>query len=165
MTDVAVIVASTGKNMDLARRCEEKLVQENQSVTFIDCVSLQLPLYTQKSHESEGTPQSVIDLTEQFKSCSKFIFVAPEYNGGIPPVLTNLIAWISVATEHWRDAFNGKSAAIATHSGSGGFHVLMGLRMQLAYLGLNVVGRQIHTHYNKELRDETLSDVVGELLK
>ena len=53
-------------------------------------------------------------------STSSFVFCGPEYNGSIPPIISNTIAWISVSTEHWRDGFKDKNAFIATSSGGPG---------------------------------------------
>jgi NAD(P)H-dependent FMN reductase len=92
------------------------------------------------------------------------IFISPEYNGSTPPVFTNSLAWVSRTGKEWRGIFNRKTAVIATHSGSGGAHVLMSMRLQLSYLGMNVLGRQILTHYTKELNQETLMDILDQLI-
>ena len=59
-------------------------------------------------------------IMKKFIKASGFIICAPEYNGSIPPVLTNIIAWLSVMGDDWRLVFNGKIGLLATHSGGGG---------------------------------------------
>lgn len=90
--------------------------------------------------------------------------MAPEYNGSTPPVWSNALAWICTATEDWRELFNSKSVAIATHRGGDGAQVLMALRNQLAYIGANVLGRQLRTHYKKPLNPELATAVIEQLL-
>ena len=47
------------------------------------------------------------------RSDGKFeIIVAPEYNGVMPPVLNNAMAWTSRATKNWRDAFDDKDVLV-----------------------------------------------------
>ena len=67
---------------------------------------------------------------------------------------------MSRSGEDWRDVFNGKSALIATHSGGGGAHVLMAMRHQLSYVGMNVLGRQLLTNYGKQLNDESAIECI-----
>ena len=47
----------------------------------------------------------------------KWVICAPEYNGSIPPILSNFIAWLSISGDDFRNLFNGQPIAIATFSG------------------------------------------------
>ena len=88
---------------------------------------------------------------------------APEYNGSIPPVLTNAIAWLSVQGDDFRSLFNGRPIVIASHSGSGGYSVLVALRLQLAYLGAHVLGRQLVSNHSKPASEEGIEDLIDRL--
>ena len=77
-----------------------------------------------------------------------FVVISPEYNGCIPPTLNNFIAWVSVAADDFRACFGGKAAAIMSFSGTG-TNILPVMRLQLSYMGLNVVGRQLLANYDK----------------
>jgi len=165
MTNISIITASTGHNLTLATTIKTTLQQKKTSTNLLNLVDENLPLYTPTFQKEHGIPKQVLALTTQLLNTKAFIFVAPEYNGGIPPTLVNLIAWVSVSTENWRDCFNGKIAAIATHSGSGGVMVLAAMRQQLSYIGLTVLGRQLHTNYAKPLNTESLEDVLNQLIK
>ena len=82
----------------------------------------------------------------------------------MPPVVTNFIAWISRSgDQNWRASFNGKPAALASFSGSGGIQALVALRTQLSYIGLNTIGRQVRATYSQELNLEDV-EAVGNLL-
>ena len=52
---------------------------------------------------------------------------------------------------------------IATHSGSGGASVLTALRLQLAYLGAHVVGRQLISNKNAPAKDSSIDDLITRL--
>ena len=90
---------------------------------------------------------------------------APEYNGSIPPVLNNAIAWLSVLDDDFRSLFNGRPIAIGTHSGGGGMEVLISMRIQLTHLGAEVIGRQLLSNFSKPAKDESIDDVVKRLLQ
>jgi NAD(P)H-dependent FMN reductase len=93
------------------------------------------------------------------------LICAPEYNASIPPVLSNAIAWLSVHSDDFRALFDSRPIALATYSGSGGTAVLAAMRLQLVYLGANVVGRQLIGNESRPVRGETIVDVLTRLLK
>lgn len=165
MKSIIVLAGSNKNNLLLAEKFVTEIHQQGAKAQIVNLVELDLPLYSNVT-EAKGTPSSIIDCIKLLEKAEGIVLTAPEYNGGIPPVVTNFIAWISRSgQEDWRSCFNGRAAAIGTHSGGGGMQVLNAMRMQLSYLGVNVVGRQIHTHYSKELDPESLKEVVGQLLK
>ena len=90
---------------------------------------------------------------------------APEYNGSIPPCLSNAIAWLSVQGDDFRGLFNGRPVAIATHSGGGGMEALISMRIQLAHLGAEVMGRQLLSNYAKPANDDSIDDLLQRLLQ
>lgn len=156
---ILILVSSQKKNMELANLFKEYLENGATPCELIDLVALELPLYTSKV-ENNRPPEVVFDLEKKLKKANALVFVAPEYNGSLPPVLNNSIAWISRAGADWRSSFNGKPALIATHSGGGGSQVLMAMRLQLSFLGVNVMGRQILTHKGKDLNHESMVSVL-----
>ncbi len=164
MSDYIVFAASNGKNLELSKKIDDILKAEDVTSEVIDLTQVELPLYHPRA-EKIGIPEKAVELTQKMVKARGFIFCAPEYNGSIPPTLNNLIAWVSRASKDWREAFNSKPAVIATHSGSGGLHALIAMRMQLSYIGMNVLGRQIHTHYNKEFNEESAKSILEQLIK
>lgn len=165
MNKVAIIAASNNNNLKLAKSFESELKSKGVASEIIDLVELDFPLYTPKREEEEGVPNEFQSVFNLLGEANAFVFLAPEYNGGVPPILTNMIAWASRAGKEWRECFNGKPAIVGTHSGGGGVNVLVAMRVQLSYIGLNVLGRQIHTNFNKPLANESLAAVVDELKK
>ena len=164
MSKVLILVASTGKNVELANALAAEITAQGAEPEIVDLVGLDLPLYVSNAEKS-SVPRVALDMSKRMVESRAMVFVAPEYNGALPPVLVNLIAWVSVSgAADWREAFNGKVAAIATFSGGGGQWALAALRAQLAYLGVNVLGRQILTNYKQPLKPESATAVITHLL-
>ena len=164
MKTIPILVASSGKNLELAKSLNDILGELGWTGEIIPLIDLNLPLYSTVA-EKEGIPDKAKTICEKLIQAKGLIFLAPEYNGGVPPTLNNLIAWVSRASEEWRDAFNNKPAVVGTHSGGGGLHGLMAMRMQLSYIGMNVLGRQIHTHYSKPLDHDSAKDTLGRFIE
>lgn len=165
MKKITIITASGVKNLDLALQFEQKLHSMGVDVTLINLMKVELPLYTSESDAKYNANDLLGQWAGVLKESTGYIFLAPEYNGGIPPLFSNFMAWVSRSSKDWRECFNGKAAVIGTHSGGGGSNVLMALRMQLSYIGMNVLGRQILTHSAKPLDPQSLEAVCVQLVK
>jgi NAD(P)H-dependent FMN reductase len=161
--DLLVIAASSGENLKLAERFAATARARGLSVEVIDLTTLPLPLYTPRIHESEGIPEAVGSLSRRLEAAPRWLICAPEYNGSIPPVLTSAIAWLSVQGDDFRRLFNGRPIGIATHSGGHGCSVTTALRIQLAHLGAQVVGRQVTSNNSNPARDSSIDDLVARL--
>ena len=163
MSQVIVFSATNGNNLKLANKLCDIASDMSQKLELINIEDLNLPLYTPKK-QKEGMPDGVIGIKEKLMQAKGFVICAPEYNGSIPPVVTNLIAWISVgADKNWREAFNGKFAVVATHSGSGGMKYYFSIRTQLEHLGTIVLPRPILTNYQKELAPESAQAILQQI--
>ena len=141
--DLLVLAASNGENLKLAERCVSAASQRQAQAELIDLTSLR----------------------DRLHAAPRWMICAPEYNGSIPPVLSNAIAWLSVMDNDFRSLFNGRPVAIGTHSGGGGMEVLISMRIQLSHLGAEVIGRQLLSNFNKPAKDESIDDVVQRLLQ
>jgi chromate reductase len=162
---ISIIVASNNHNLALAHQLNKIALEMGQTTQIIDLIEEDLPLYTPKVQAGYGIPHQVKQLSQTLINTEAMIFVAPEYNGGIPPTLNNALAWLSVSGDDWRGCFNGKPAIIATYSGGGGQYVLLAMRSQLSYIGMNVVGRQILTNGNKPLNLDSAREIMKQLIK
>jgi len=159
-----ILAASNGKNLTLATRLGELCAELEIEHEVLDVVGLGWPLYTRDEQE-RGNPADFADQAARFHRATSYFVCAPEYNGSIPPALTSLIAWLSVADEDFRVIFNGKPAAIASHSGGGGTRGLTSLRIQLAHLGCDVLGREFICNWEKQLNEDAAREVLGKLAK
>lgn len=157
-----ICTASNGKNLVLAQELARLAGELSIEHQLLDLVDLDWPLYTPARQES-GAPEDFASIDALFHSARAFVFCAPEYNGSIPPALTSLIAWLSVAGDDFRTLFNGKPSALATHSGGGGQKVLVAMRLQLSHLGSNVLGRELITNKGKPLNEDSARQILGQL--
>ncbi|MBU3013229.1 NAD(P)H-dependent oxidoreductase [Poseidonibacter lekithochrous] len=165
MSKIGILVASSNNNQKLGLRLEELAKEQNCEVELINLVDLRLPLYSTIEEEENGIPEVVLDLATKILDLKAFIIVAPEYNGVMPPVLNNAMAWTSRATKDWRDAFNDKIVGLATHSGGGGAKGLQAMRIQFQHLGANILARELLTTYEKQLNEEAAVGMIKQLMK
>ena len=165
MSKIGILVASAGNNRKLGEKLEEIAKGEGVESEIINLVDLDLPLYSTVEEERNGLPQTAKDLAEKILSLKAFIIVAPEYNGVMPPVLNNAMAWTSRSTDSWRDAFNEKIVGLATHSGGGGEKGLQAMRIMYQHLGANILAREILTTYQKPLNDDNAKKMIEQLVK
>ena len=163
MTKIGILVASSNNNQKLGLKLQELALKEGCEVELINLVDLRLPLYSTVEEEENGIPETVLYLATKILELKAFIIVAPEYNGVMPPVLNNAMAWTSRATKDWRDAFNEKIVGLATHSGGGGAKGLQAMRIQFQHLGANILAREILTTYEKPLNEETAIGMIKSL--
>ena len=164
MKKILIFLCSQNNNKQLAESIASEITEQGNAAEVMDLVALDFPLYSSAAQDQVGAPKHLSELFDACQSSDGFIFVAPEYNGGIPPVLTNALAWLSIKGKNWRDAFNQKVAGIGTFSGGEGMQLIIALRSQLAYVGLTVIGRTLQVNYKKPLNPNSLNDFVQQLL-
>ena len=92
-----------------------------------------------------------------------WVVIAPEYNGSVPPTLNNALAWLSRDWKSFRDMCTGKPVGLGTHSGGGGAHVIVAMRLQFSFLGADVMGRALTSGRNKEANPETIDAMIDNL--
>ncbi len=162
---ILVITASNGENLKLANRFVDSAKQLGAEAALIDLTTLALPIYNPRLPSNNETASEISSLHSQLVSIERLVICAPEYNGSIPPLLTNAIAWLSVQESDFRTLFNGRPIAIASHSGGCGMEVLISLRIQLTHLGAQVVGRQLSSNQRNPAKDETINDLTNRVMQ
>ena len=162
MKKILVISATNDKNLVLAKELYEIVSNMKVESELTSLQDLNLPLFDSVILVEENVVENLID---KISKSSGLIICAPEYNGGVPPVLSNAITWISVKSEYWRDAFNGKFALIATHSGGSGNRFLTAFRIQLEYMGTNVLARTISVSKNNPLDKSSVKNIIKSFVK
>ena len=161
--DLIIISASCGKNLELSKKFHEKSNELKFKSEILDLTTFNIPLFNPRIHTKENIPVEVIEIKKKLFATEKWIICAPEYNGSIPPILSNLIAWLSVSGDDFRDLFNGQPIAIATFSGGVGIELLTSLRIQLVHLGSQVLGRQLFSSFSKAVDIKTIEDIIKRL--
>ena len=164
---ILLISATRGKNYELAQELK-KIIDNTTAVdtVVINLESYDLPLYKpgiKSANETAG------ELSAELENADGFVFCAPEYNGGPPPILINAFTWISVTTANWRDGFKDKFAVIATSSAGSGQRFLVAFRSQLEYMGTLVMPKTITVtngqSLNRKSAERTLQNLTYLLSK
>jgi len=163
MSDIVIIVASSGMNLELAQKFVEQAKSQSLQTELIELEKMDWPMYS-SSREQNGIKPKEIDLViTQLKQADNWLIVSPEYNGSIPPSLTNMVAWISRHDENFREYFTGKTVALATHSGGTGQNVIAAMKTQFTYLGSNVIDSELTSSYSKSAQQEDIDSIIEAL--
>ena len=164
---ILLVSATRGKNYELAQDLKE-IIDNTTSIdtAVINLESYGLALYMPDIKTKNETASA---LSAEFENADGFVFCAPEYNGGLPPILTNAFTWISVTTANWRDGFKDKYAVIATRSAGSGQRFLIAFRSQLEYMGTIVMPKTIVVtngqSLNRKSAERTLQHLIHLLSK
>jgi len=162
-----VIAASNGENLKLAKRFLVGAKELNYSCELLDLTESKndLPIFNPRNNSKDKTPENLKSINTQMESHTHWVICAPEYNGSIPPILTNTIAWLSVQGTDFRSLFNERPIAITSFSGGGCMELLLSMRIQLTHLGALVLGRQLATNKAKIAEDNSIKEILTQLLK
>ena len=151
MTRIAVVVGSTREgsfNRMLGRLAIRALEAEGATVADIDLAAFDLPLYS-AALEADAFPADAERLKGLFAAQDGLLFVSPEYNGSVSPLLKNAIDWASRPTGGESlvalSAYRGKASAVmaASISPFGGLRGLMHLRQILSTIQTLVIPEQV----------------------
>lgn len=161
MATLVFIRASDGKNADLAHEVEARAVSLGHEVIHVGLNAFDFPVYTLAREQEIGAPEGLDELITTLERGDSWFVFAPEYNGTYPPTLNNAIAWLSRNGDDFRRLFRDRTVALGTHSGGGGHHVIMAMRMQFSFLGCVVVGRSLVCNKNKSANPETVDAILN----
>ncbi|MDB5540162.1 MAG: NADPH-dependent reductase [Devosia sp.] len=81
-------------NEVLRRHMSAKLRDAGVVVTDLDLADFAMPIFNQDL-EAEHTPEAAKRLADLFRTHDIVFIATPEYNGGITPLIANVVAWIS----------------------------------------------------------------------
>jgi len=157
-----ILAASSGENLAMARQIAATAEADGVHAEIMELCRLDLPLYLPTVPDQDPGPglEQLVEALQ--RHCTLFV-CAPEYNGSIPPVLSNAIAWLSVRSADFRALFQQRPVALGSHSGGGGHRVLVAMRQQFAYLGCTVLGRELLATSQKPLNPQSMKELVGQL--
>ena len=156
MANLVFIHASDGSNALLAQEVEGYAVNMGHTVDHVSLNACDFPVYTVKREKEAGVLPGLAELVATLDRGDAWFVFAPEYNGSYPPVLNNAIAWLSRDGDDFRRLFRDRTVALGTHSGGGGQHVIMAMRMQFSFLGCVVIGRSLVSNKKKSANPETI---------
>jgi len=82
-------------NEHLRRHMSAKLREAGVEVTDLDLNDFPMPIFNQDIEDAGETPEAAKRLAELFRSHDIVLIISPEYNGGVTPLIANLISWVS----------------------------------------------------------------------
>jgi NAD(P)H-dependent FMN reductase len=130
MSKIVILSSSVriGRNSDRVALYFKKYIEENKlaSAEIIDLNAYQFPVFNERlKYQTNPTPQT-LEFAEKIKSADGVLIVTPEYNGGYPAALKNVIDLLY-------DEWHRKPTAIATVSAGpfGGTQVITSIQFTL----------------------------------
>jgi len=82
-------------NEILRRLMSARLREAGVEVTDLSLADFEMPIFNEDIEKAGKTPQSAKRLAELFLNHDIVFIATPEYNGGITPLIANVLAWVS----------------------------------------------------------------------
>lgn len=82
-------------NEHLRRHMSKKLREAGVEVTDLDLRDFEMPIFNEDIEEAGETPEAAKRLAAMFLSCDIVLIISPEYNGGVTPLIANVVSWVS----------------------------------------------------------------------
>ncbi len=150
---------SGSHNVRLAAAAAYEFAQAGVDVTRISLGDFPLPIYDGDLQAKSGVPKHAVNLKRMINAHHGVLFVSPEYNSSVPPLLKNTIDWITRVqdTQESRgQVFRERPFAIAAASEGrlGGTRALAALRLILSACHATVIPNQLALSYADQAYDD-----------
>jgi chromate reductase, NAD(P)H dehydrogenase (quinone) len=146
-------------NARLAAAAAYEFAQAGVEVTRISLGDFPLPIYDGDLQTKSGVPKNAVNLKRMIGAHHGVLFVTPEYNSSVPPLLKNTIDWVTRVQdvqESRGQVFRDRVFAIAAASESrlGGSRCLAALRQILSACHATVIPNQLALSFAGEAYDD-----------
>lgn len=146
-------------NARLAAVVAKEFALANVDVTQLSLADYPLPIYDGDLEVKQGVPKSAVNLERMLSSHDGIVFVTPEYNSSLPPLLKNAIDWITRVEDRGRtqgQVFREKVFAMASASEGklGGSRCLAALRLILSGCRAIVIPNQLALSFADQAYDD-----------
>jgi chromate reductase len=146
-------------NARLTAAAAYQFAQAGAEVTRISLGDFPLPIYDGDLQTKSGVPKNAINLKRMIGAHHGVLFVTPEYNSSVPPLVKNTIDWVTRvqdAQETRGQVFRDRVFAIAAASESrlGGTRALAALRLILSACHATVIPNQLALSFAGEAYDD-----------
>jgi len=146
-------------NARLAAAAAHELAVSGAEVTRISLSDFPLPIYDGDLQAKSGIPKHAVNLKRMIGAHHGVLFVTPEYNSSVPPLLKNTIDWITRvqdAPELRGQVFRERPFAIAAASENrlGGTRALAALRLILSACHATVIPNQLALSFADQAYDD-----------
>lgn len=152
MHTIVVFVGSLRKE-SFNKKLAQALVELGKDLFHFNIVTLDdVPMFNQDLEDN--VPAPVARIKQAVSEADGVLFVTPEYNRSIPPVLKNALDWCSRPIG--KNSWGGKPAALAgTSPGAVGTAVAQShLRSVMTMLGMCVLGQpEVYISWNPDYFD------------
>ncbi|MCY0149134.1 NAD(P)H-dependent oxidoreductase [Hoeflea sp. G2-23] len=134
-------------NASLAAAVSVELAHQGADVTRISLVDYPLPLVDEDLKNQSGIPDNALKLGRLIAAQDGVFLCCPEYNSSIPPLLKNMIDWVSLIARDGDKPFKpwkGRFVALGSAS-NGRFAGIRGLyhvRSVMMNVGTQVISEQ-----------------------
>jgi NAD(P)H-dependent FMN reductase len=146
-------------NAKLAAAAAHELALAGAEVTRLSLADFPLPIYDGDLQGKSGVPKHAVNLKRMMSAHHGVLIVTPEYNSSVPPLVKNVIDWVSRvqdAHETRGQVFRGRAFAIAAASEGrlGGSRSLAALRLILAACHALVIPNQLALPFASQAYDD-----------
>src|ERR1700676_2308880 len=146
-------------NARLAAAAAYEFAQAGVEVTRISLGDFPLPIYDGDLQTKSGVPKNAVNLKRMIGAHHGVLFVTPEYNSSVPPLVKNTIDWVTRVQdvqESRGQVFRGRAFAIAAASESrlGGMRALAALRLVLSACHASVIPNQLALSFAGQAYDD-----------
>ena len=167
MKKILFISATSNTNLTLSKQLSRFVDNSLNKIKIINLEEFNLPIYNPSTFSKDKTNNinNIKKLTDIMVSSDAYIICAPEYNGNVPPVVSNAIAWISSSTDYWKDAFKNKNVFIASSSGGPAKNFQASMKSQLTHIGSIVFDKTIIVNSKSKLDNCVAKKYINEFIK
>jgi NAD(P)H-dependent FMN reductase len=143
MSEIVILSSSIrkGRNSDRVALYLQRFIKDNRNelAEIIDLEKIGFPLFEERLKYLESPSKEILDFAARIKNAKAVIIVSPEYNGGYPASLKNVI---DLLYDEWRR----KPVAIAAVSSGdfGGTQMIQQLQFVLWKIGAWMVPARFH---------------------
>jgi chromate reductase len=146
-------------NARLAATTVREFAQAGVEVNLLSLIDYPLPIYDGDLQAKSGVPKQAVNLKRMMAAHHGVLLVTPEYNSSVPPLVKNMIDWVSrVQDQHEArgEVFRTRPFAIAAASEGrmGGARALAALRLILSSLQAMVIPRQLALSFADQAYDD-----------
>ncbi len=146
-------------NARLAAVIAHEFALAGVEVTRLSLSDYPLPIYDGDVEVRSGVPKNAVNLKRMIGSHHGIVFVTPEYNSSLPPLLKNAIDWVTRVEERGearRQVFGDRAFALASASAGrfGGARCLAALRLVLSACRATVIPNQLALSFADRAYDD-----------
>lgn len=130
------IIVGSLRRESFTKKIAENVVKLLPDSVTGEFINIDLPIFNQDLDDDGATPQSWKDFRASTKDCDAYLFLTPEYNRSIPPVMKNALDVGS--RPYGQSVWGGKKGAVISVSPGaiGGFGANHALRQAVVFLDI-----------------------------